>query len=394
MKTRCRGIDITDPRTVEPWVWDVCMRHRRRRDFRKLLLRHGMSEEQYKLSLLPGNKELCTDAIRSICAEATERIRARDLQLEPIQIRVMLDRTTGKIRQIGKESAMQQIFDYIAVYSSMPILKARIVAEQASSIPGRGQIYGMNLIRKYVRKDNAAARYAAKHGLRYTRTCAYWAKLDIRKCYPSASAEAFLRHFRRDCGNPDIVWLWETLFSSHRSDGYEGFMIGALISQWAAQYMLSFVYRFARTQGRTRRDVFVPAVRHMILFMDDMLLLGSNRKQLLQAIKAITTYTREAFGWEIKPNFHIRKFADFPIDMMGYVTHQDGKVMIRERTFLRMRRQLLRCEKGLSLRQAMRIMSYKGYTDHSDSGTILRKYPFKEITDRARKIISKAAKAA
>ena len=92
------------------------------------------------------------------------QIKNRRLELEQVRIRKQQDKTTGKIRMIGCEGAMQQVFDYIAVHSCKEIWDARITMQQCSSIPERGQIYGMKLIKKYVLADERAMRYAKKHG--------------------------------------------------------------------------------------------------------------------------------------------------------------------------------------------------------------------------------------
>lgn len=372
IKRYCKNIDITDPEAVYPWVYDCCRRHRNRYDF-KNLLGGGDFEE----------------AVREICKDACKRIKDRDLNLEKPQIRTMVDKTTGKIRQIGKESAMQQVFDYIAVHSSMEIFRARLVREQCSSITGRGQIYGKNMIKRWIISDNDAERYAKRHGYRYARKVKYFVKLDIHQCFPSADTEVFLELFEMDCANKDIVWLWQVLIRSHRVDGYTGFLIGALTSQWACQYMISFIYRYAKEQGYERRGKNIKAVTHMLIFMDDMMLTGSNRKRLKKAVENTVSYTKQEFGWEIKPNWHIRALDDFDIDMMGYVIHRDGSVTIRDRDFVKARRMFLRCQGGMTYSQAKRIMSYKGFFVHSDSRTVRDKYHAESVWRNASKLISR-----
>ena len=332
--------------------------------------------------------EVFEEAVREICKDACQRIKDRDINLEKPHIRTMVDKTTGKIRQIGKESAMQQIYDYIAVHSSMEIFNARLVREQCSSITGRGQIYGKNMIRRWIISDNDAERYTSRHGYRYTRKCKYFVKLDISKCFPSADTEVFLELFETDCANKDIVWLWKVLIRSHRVDGYKGFLIGALTSQWACQYMISFIYRFAKEQGYERRGKHIKAVNHMLIFMDDMMMTGSNRKRLKKAVENTISYTKKKFGWEIKPNWHIRALEEFDIDMMGYVIHRDGNVTIRGRDFVKARRMLIRCQRDMAYRQAKRIMSYKGFFKHSNSSKAREKYNAEKVWQHAGAIIS------
>lgn len=392
MKRRCKNV-VLNTETVLPWVIDCCSRHKRRYDFRSLFKQYGMTKEEYSLLCEEHDQTAFLRVCECIADEATRRIANRDLMLPPVRIRIMNDSTTGKIREIGCESPMQQVFDYIAVYSAMEIFEKRMVKEQASSLPKRGQLYGTNLIKHWIDADNDAYRYANRHGYHYQKKCVYFVKLDIRKCYPSARLETFMRLFRRDCGNRDILWLWEELLKSHRVDGYEGFMIGALPSQWACQYMLSFIYRFAKCQGRQKRGKFVGSVKHMLMFMDDMLLIGSNRTQLKKAVERTIAYTEECLGWEIKDTWHIRSLNKSNIDMMGYVIHGNGVVTIRDRNFIRGRRMALRCRNfRMNVQQAQRIMSYKGYFDHSNTWKVQQKLNLPKIYNSASRVISKDAK--
>ena len=361
MKRKCKHIDITDFDTIRPWVKDCILRHKKRYDFRDLLLKHGLSRDKYEESLR--THDYSDYPIDSITAEAVRRIKERSLNLKPVRIREQHDKTTGKMRQIGCEEPMQQIFDYIAVNSCQEIWDKRIVPQQMSSMPGRGQVYGMKLIRKYIQQDNRCMRWAKKHGVRYTRRCTYFVKLDIAKCFPNASREKFLELFRRDCGNHSIVWLWEELLKTHETESYHGFMIGALVSQWACQYMLSFIYRETmnlRNKGRKMVD-------RMVLFMDDMLLMSSNRRRLYEAVKNVTDYAN-GLHFKIKQNFAIYKTTQTGIDMMGFVIYATGKVKIRARDYLRARRMMLRYErtKRMTLSQAKRLVSYKGFFKYSD----------------------------
>lgn len=368
MKKKCKQIDITNPETILPWVEECIMRHKTRYDFRKLLLSHGVTKNDYYEATNTYDYSVFQDAIKLIADEAAQHIKERKLDLNPVHIRRMKDTTTGKIRQIGKESAMQQIYDHIAVGSCEEIFRCRMVDQQMSSIKRRGQIKGVKTIQDFVRKDNGSIRYAKRHGLSYTSKCTYYVKLDIEKCYPSASIEIFMRLFKHDCGNQDIIWLWQTLLESHHVEGYEGFMIGALPSQWACQVMLSYIYRKAMELSHVRRGKKIKDVTFMIMFMDDMVLFGSNRKRLLHAVRELIRYTKEQLGFTIKPNFAIKRFDLEALDMMGFVIHRSGYVEIRERNYIHSQRLINRfvTTGRLVLSQAKRLISYKGFYKYSD----------------------------
>lgn len=357
-----------------------------------------MSRDAYAEMMATHNKSLAAEAIKSISQRAAQMIYEFEFDLPKPRIRTKLDITTGKVREIGCECAMQQVLDIIAVNGAMDIFKRRIVPQQASSIPGRGQVYGMHMIQRWVQKDNAALEYAKRHNLRATSKIKYFAKADVRKCYPSLRLEVFMKYFEKDCGNVHLLWLWRTLLESHRIDeAHQGFMIGALVSQWAAQYLISFAFADMmniKAKGRRGKED-QKAVSHMCIFMDDMLLTGSNRRHLKKAMKRLEMFMLLNFRLTIKPNWEIMELKDSQgIDMMGYVVYRSGKVAIRARDFIRARRMALRAirNRNISYRQAKRITSYKGYFKHTNCRKAMSLYQLPRVFRIAQKVVSKFEK--
>ena len=398
MKRRCKHIDIEDPKVIEPWVLDCIERHFKRRDFKRLLLTlGGLSHEEYLSAVYEQDKTPLFKAAERIADEAAKRIRERSLKLKPVQIREMTDKSSGKKRQIGKESAMQQVFAYIAVFACEEIWKRRIVPQQVSSILGKGQTCGVKMIQDWDERDNRAARYASRHGLKYSRKCRYYVKLDVTKCFPSMRLETFMKFFRRDCGNKAVLWLWDELLSSHRVQGYEGFMIGALPSQWACQYLLSFLFRYAVSLHKERRGKRTKLITHALYFMDDQIYFGRSRRDLKIAVGKIIRYANKELGLETKPDWQIYELDKTPLDSMGFLIHADGAVTVRPRVFIRARRMALRVLRraDMTVEQARRICAYKGYFHPKKQILNLRsrkadkKYRLAEVFARAAAAVSK-----
>ena len=360
------------------------MRHYARHDFIKLLMENGVSRaECYSKCLDVG--------ITHIAKKCAQMIYERDLsELTPIQIHERVDTSSHKVRQIGREGALQQVLDYVAVYSAKEILQKRIVMHQASSIKGRGQIYGLRIIKKWIHNDNCYAEHCARHHYHCSPKTKYFVKLDAEKCYPNMRYQFFMKHFRRDCANDDLVWLWEELLKSHQVGDYKGFMIGALISQWSVQYCFSFAYRFAMSI-RNKRVPEKTAISHMLIYMDDMLLFGSNRRELLSAVKEIIAYMKSEFGISIKDSYSIIKFDENnPVDMLGYTFHRSSKISLRERNFIRIRRMIRKYNITLRIdvNSARRFVSYGGMFKYSNTIRLERVYHHKDIFNQSRKEIS------
>lgn len=420
MKKVCKSVNITDPHTIFPYISDCLDRHATRYDFGRLLIKFGMSPFYYgiykrsrsakfiyKLKRMPANERRTMKykinlAVRQynlaksrIADYVARAIKYRTARFDSIVYSERYDPTTGKTRLIGKEDPLQQVFDYVAVRSCDELFGKKIVKQQASSIKGRGQIYGVNIIRRWVAKDNQSARWASTHNRKYTRKCKWCVKLDIKKCYPSANMDIFMKFLRHDCANEDIIWLWEIILKSHKSNGYTGFMIGSFPSQWAMQYLLSYAYRYAMNSHSIRRGKRIKNITHALLFMDDIGLFGSSRKSLKKGVQDLIIYIKDTFGLDIKPNWHIHEFSKSGMDMMGYVVHSTGKVTMRGRNYIKSRRMVLRyyARKSLSLKQAKRLLSYKGFFKHS---SCLRKankmYHISKVFKYAANLLSKAYK--
>lgn len=404
MVRSCKHTDIENWQVITPWVYDCISRHKKKRNFRDLLCETGMmTRDEYYEALSTQNYMAFEKASELIAKEAAKRIAERRLDLPPVYIRNMIDKSSGKLRQIGKESAFQQVFDYVAKNSCNEIWRRRIVPQQVSSIKGKGQSFGVNMIQGWVQKDNESMRWALRHGQRYSRQCKYYVKLDITKCFPSMRLETFMKFFKRDCGNKAIIWLWGELLKSHKVQEYEGFMIGALPSESAAQYLMSFLYRYATGLHKERNGKQIKLISHALYFMDDQIYFGSNRKDLKMAVRKIIKFAKDELGINIKPNWQICCIDETPLDAMAFVIHADAVVTVRPRVFIRARRMMLRFirTQRMTIEQARRLCSYKGYFMPNPQkmkkrqvylklkiGKIERKLQFRRVFSIAAKIVS------
>ena len=395
MKRSAKNINITDWKTVLPWVQDCIYRHYKRNDFHRMLVDHGLSEVEYQSVLNDKknhDKTPFLPAIESIAKYACECIKKRELNMPPIKYRKKIEMCGGvpKERLIGNESAIQQVYDYIAVYSSMDVFKRFIVLQQMSSLPDRGQEKGMRMIRSWIRGDIKGKKYSDQHGYHYTKRNEFFVKRDVKQCYPSSDMEIFLGLFGRYCGNDTILWLWRELLTSHHVDGYTGMMIGALTSSWAVQFMMSFVWRYAMSLQYTRRGKKVRLISNSLYFMDDQLYTASSRSKLAKAMALLDRFAWEKLHYSLKSNWQIHCIEDTPIDMMGYVIHANGKVTIRGKNYVHIRRNFLRYQISghYTLKQARRACSFNGKVKHVNNRAIVAMYGVAKAVRVAASVVS------
>lgn len=280
------------------------------------------------------------------------------------------DPSSGKLRHIGIQNVKQQIYDYIAVEGLRPFL-CRIGTHQYASIKGRGQIAGARKISRWLRNKSLK----------------YFAKLDIKKCYPSIKQDKLMDFLKKHIKNDLLLWLIETLLKTFKD---EGLSIGSYLSQFLSNLYLSQLYHNIGHYHKERKHKNgttenIKLVQHRLFYMDDIFMCGSSLKNVHKAVKLLIRDAKN-LGLTIKANWFVRKMCfnnkhkekDF-IDMMGvkiYRTH----MTIRKRVFKRIRRiymkvyRLYKTHRKISLDKARRCVSYYGLIKNTNSFKIKRKY--------------------
>lgn len=105
---------------------------------------------------------------------------------------------------------------------------------------------------------------------------------------------------------------------------------------------------------------------HQMWHMDDLILLGQDKRNLKAAMRALARYMRDELGLELKP-WKVAKTSEAePLDMGGFVV-RERRTTLRPSLFLRARRAFRRFKRHPSIALAHRCCSYWGWLLHSDS---------------------------
>ena len=191
-----------------------------------------------------------------------------------------------------------------------------------------------------------------------------------------------MEYLRRLVKNEPLLDLIELLLRSFE----RGLSIGSYLSQYLCNLYMSILYHHVMEDlYKTKRGKRTNLVRHCLIYMDDILLIGSRKRDMEMAVKKIMQKADE-MGLIIKDNWKIRKIDEVPIDMMGfkiYRTHTE----IRGRIFLRVRRSFRRARKRLTFRTAKKCISYYGYLKHTDSRKIQKKWNVNKIIKKCKGVI-------
>lgn len=214
-----------------------------------------------------------------------------------------------------------------------------------ASIPKRGIHYAKKACEKWIRHDIKNTKYALK--------------IDIKKYYPSINQKILKDKFRKIIKDNDILWLIDSIIDSHD----KGLPIGNYTSQWFANFYL---------QDLDHYIVEKLQVKHMIRYMDDIVVFHSNKRKLKRIFEDIKVKV-EKEGLEIKGNWQIFNLDYRRLDFCGFVYLRD-KTFIRKRITRNMRRAWYRFNKSHTQKKARRMLSYYGWVKHSNSYVLYKKY--------------------
>lgn len=184
--------------------------------------------------------------------------------------------------------------------------------------------------------------------------------------YPSISGKRLIWALARKIKDKRFL---RTVYSIIESCG-GGLAIGYYICQWLANFYLEPLDRYIMT---------LPGVKYMTRYMDNITLLGPNKKQLHKARKLIAAFMQQRLGLSMKANWQIYPTAKRMVSAVGY-RFSRTHVILRKRNFLRFTRQCRRVKKRLDagkpimFAQASGLLSRAGQLKHCNSHTIRVKY--------------------
>lgn len=241
----------------------------------------------------------------------------------------------------------------LCVMAMQDVLMRGMYRWSCASIPGRGNKCAAGYVRRALHNDVRGTKYCLK--------------MDIKRYYPSISPNRLIWALARKI--KDKLFL-KTVYDIITSGTESGLAIGFYINQWLANFFLEPLDHFIRT---------LPGVKYYVRNMDDMVLMGPNKKKLHRARKEIEKFLGEKLGLRLKENWQV-----FPVDARGidfvgfrfYHTH----TTLRRRNFFRFARQcrrvqrMIRLNRGIPFRIAAGLLSRAGQLKHCDSVDIRERY--------------------
>lgn len=346
------------------------------------------------------SRENCMEAIREACRHKLHRPSARRLNAWPeayVEYIMLLLRTktyvpspyvvctindgiSKKQRVIHKPKLYPDLVIQWALMRVIePIIMRGAYYWSCGSIPGKGIHHGVQGMKRWLRQDPEETKYCLK--------------LDVRKYYPSIDNQILKGQFRRVIKDDDTLWLIDTIIDSNE----QGLPIGNYTSQWWSNFYLQPLDHFIKEgiyiKGRGGKLLHFSAP-YYCRYVDDLVIFGSNKKQLHAARRQIFEFLEQELHLQVKGNWQLFKTDSRGVDFLGYRFFHDHTIL-RKRNALRIARRARKTarQKRPSVLNAQAMVSYYGALKHCDSHNFIEKHikPYVNI-GQLRKVISDASK--
>lgn len=383
MKKCCKNVDILSAGFIESATREALHGKWKRHDVKKYFKGFAPSIPESMLrQILSVDREYMEGLIATSAESIRYEIEHRCLHVKPIQYEKRLDPSSGKIRDIGKESVKQLILDEIAKEGLEELWKRKLGYHQYASIKGKGQLAGKETIEYWIRR-------------KYAKTRCGW-KGDARHCYQSVDTRRLKRMLIHDVKNVVLLYLVFFLLALYKM----GLNIGSGLSQFLCNYYLARAYNFVLSlhKERKHRDGTVESrklVYFAIFYMDDIQLFGSREADVKSAARQLIKFLDKEYATYRDKEKATRR--GMPVDMMGYKIYRDHTEM-RRKIFLRARRAYTVawnciCKHiPVPTKTAHTCVSYYGWFKHIDSKHAQQKYNIKQIFRICRKVVSSESK--
>ena len=245
------------------------------------------------------------------------------------------------------------IIQQLAVYAMKDVLMRGMYRWSCASIPGRGNSCAANYVKKHLKEDTKGTKYCGK--------------FDIHHYYPTISKQKMMDALRRKIKDEKFLNLVEMII---RSDPDPGISIGFYLNQWLANFFLEPLDHFICT---------LKGVKYYVRNMDDIVILGGNKKKLHRAREHISRYLETMLGLKLKDNWQIFKTDSRGIDFVGFRFFH-GRTILRRRNFQKLRRnartaqRFLKTHRKIPPHVAAGLLSRAGQLRHCNGQNIFDKY--------------------
>lgn len=286
------------------------------------------------------NREDCIDEIQRLLITQTYRP-------SPYREKIVREGTQRKERKISVPRFYpDQIIQWAILLQIIPVLSKGMDPFTCGSVPGRGRDYARKYLEKWLRDDRKGTKY-----------CLF---LDSHHFYPSIRHDCLKAMLRKKFKDAKLLRLLDLII-----DSAPGLPIGNVTSQWFANFYLQGVDHLIREKLHAR---------YYTRYMDDMVLLGPNKRALHRMFISIQRELGK-LGLTVKSNWQVFQVDFRGIDFIGYRFFH-GRTILRRSLMLKITRKVRRTErkKSWNPHNCKSILSYLGWFKHTNNYGMYQKW--------------------
>lgn len=264
------------------------------------------------------------------------------------KIEIVKDNPSGKERLIHIPKFFpDQIVHWALMIQIKPLIMRGMYDHSCGSVPGRGQSHGQRYLRRWLDTDAKGTKYCLK--------------MDIRKFYQNVDHGLLKNCFRNVIKDAETLALIDSIIDSVET----GLPIGNYTSQWFSNFFLQ------EMDHLIKQDI---GAKYYIRYVDDLVILGPNKKKLHAARKRIDEYL-QSIGLAMKQDWQVFPVKSRPIDFLGFKFYRTHTTL-RSRNALRIKRRVRSAvkKKAIPYKDACAIVSYIGMTTRCNSIYYRKKY--------------------
>jgi len=228
-----------------------------------------------------------------------------------------------KLREIFAADFRDRVVHHVLVNYLEPIWEKKFIEQSYACRKGKGTHLAIHDLRRYIAKVTQG--YSQK---------AYYLQVDIQSFFVSLDKEILLSIVKRHTRNPAVIWLAETIIRHEPQRNFKtkgqlslfdlipdhktlfkapqgkGLPIGNLTSQFFANVYMNDVDQFIKHNLK---------VKYYLRYVDDLVLLSSDKTELIIWQKAINNFLSDKLNLHLHPQKTRLQEIGKGIDFLGYV---------------------------------------------------------------------------
>lgn len=259
------------------------------------------------------------------------------------------DGISKKVRTIIVPTFEELTVQHCVVQALQPMFHHGMYEHSYASIPGRGSHKGKKVIEKWIRNDK--------------KNCKYVLKMDIRHFFDSIPHDRLKEKLSKNIHDGKMLELLYEIIDVAEV----GLPLGFYTSQWLSNWYLQDLDHYIKEN--------LGAV-HYMRYMDDMVIFGSNKRDLHRMRLKVQEYLENELGLTLKGNWQVFRFDYIrkgkqhgrDLDFMGFRFFRNRTILRRSIMYkvTRKAKKISKKEKP-TIYDIRQMLSYLGWLDCTDT---------------------------